>query len=105
MLDGDDLDEITAEHAVEDLEREIVDDSVAHAELLRDRWHERPADRMCDDILDGLVDGERESLTEALALVLVFASRGAELEARRPENPMRAATGHASGFEIGRAHV
>lgn len=97
VLDRDDLDEIAVEHAIEDLEWKIVDEAVTHAEFLRDRRQERPADRMRDDILDGLVDGEGEALAEAFAFVLVLASGGAELEARRPEDPMLAPIGHASG--------
>jgi hypothetical protein len=36
MLDGHDLDEITVEHAVEDLEWKIGHESVADTELLGD---------------------------------------------------------------------
>src|SRR5262245_31278580 len=67
VLDGDDLDEITVEDAVEDLEREIVDEAVAHTELLGDRGQKRPALWVRDDILDRFIHGERESLTEACA--------------------------------------
>jgi hypothetical protein len=102
VLDCHDLDEITVQHAVEHLEWEIVDEAMAHAELIRNGRHEGPADGMRDDIPDGLIDSERESLAESCAFVLVPASRGTELDKRRPEDPMRVSTGHASGFASAR---
>lgn len=38
VLDGDDLDKATVEHVVEDPEREVINQTAAHAALLRDRW-------------------------------------------------------------------
>ena len=92
-----DLDEVTFEHPIEDLKREIGDESMAHAKLARDRSQQRPADRMGDDILNGFVDCVRKPLAKAFALVFVLAGGGPELDARGSKDPMRAFTGHATG--------
>ena len=96
MLDCDDLDEVIVEHPVKDLERKIVDQAMAYAQFLRNRGQQRPTDRVRDDILDGHVYGESESLAESFAFVFVLESGGTKLEPRRPEDPRRVFTGHAS---------
>ena len=103
VLDRDDFDEVIVEHPKDDLKREIGDQAMAYPELRRNGGKKRPANWMRDDILNSLVDGERESLAEAFPFVLVLAGGGAELGERRPKDPMRASTGHATGSAAARS--